>query len=819
MDGAVRQVRRGLGEQQGIAHGYGGVCAEYNAPRTNGLDVTVSCRGEQGVQGQYDSGGVSPAVNPNNVPPVALQTTANTGEPGIALDANGNYRIHGSVQATSTIRACTNSGGNNCSSGSASSGLLVEGRIKAQQCIGDVRTFGPPYPTKPGDPPAPEDPSLKECPGGVADPVPHYMPNFTSPPPTRSVPACPSSGWLVTLQPGTYTSANDLNALTAGTCPGKILWFKPGEYLFKFPSTSATSAEWKLSDASVNVIGGEPFGWNPMAATRPTIPKADNDHPARHGCVTEYDALPSSADPNNLGVTFVFTGESRINIAPAGGNLELCAQPSSTGQQIALFGMPQRGNLTSGTLGATSVASTSGTWDHLATAGKTIDWLSATTTTPTGGSASVRWTGFDQLTPATLPADAVITKVLLKVAHHEDSPNGNVGPVTATVEAADGSPVPALPLSSCSSACTDTVDLTAHLGTVEKLRTSTGLTPSVRFNVSANSGKTVLERLDAAALDVSWVPRAMTAATATASPAANVAAVDNAVTIDGTVSTTSTPASNTTTTTTLAGYAMPAADLPAGAQILKVVARVAHKENAATVSHLSSLTLGGTAADGTSITGAAVPTCTTGLPQCTAVIDLTPSLSTVVKLRNGGGGGPTLTYAVRGKNSGTSTSDLDGVRLEVTYAPDALGTAQGCIAQAPYSANDSGTCAVLRAQGNNAFINLHGTIYATSSAVDLKVANGGTTVFGRGALVRTLRLFFNPSVVYDAANITIETPDYGTFKRHDRIVDFWACPPRPDGTREPTCDDSSARLHVVAVFDDTAPGTPVSFKLWSHRKG
>lgn len=816
VDGAVRQVRHGLSAQQGIAPGYGGVCDNYHAPTTNGLAVTVSCQGEQGVQGQYDSGGVSPAVNPDNVPPVALQTTANTGEPGISLDANGNYRVHGSVQATSSIRACTNSGGNSCSSGTATSGLLVEGTIKAQQCIGDIRTFGPPYPTKPGDPAAPEDPSLKHCPGGVADPVPAYMPSFTTPPPTRSVPACPSTGWLVTLEPGTYDNAAALNALTAGGCNGKILWFKPGEYLFKFAGgTSAT--EWKLADASVNVIGGTPFGWRPTAATRPTIPKADNDHPARHGCVTEYDALPSGADPANLGVTFVFTGESRLNIAPAGGNFELCAQPSSTGQQIALFGMPKRGNLKSGTLGATSVTDSGGSWNNLALGGRTIDGLVTTGSTPVGGSATVNWTGFDQLDASILPDDAVITRVVLKVAHEETSPHNSS--VVASVRAADGTLLPSQTLPDCTGGpCTASIDLTRHLSTVDKLRTSTGQTPNLAFVLNANPGKVATESLDGAALDVYWLPKTAVATSATAAPATNVTNATNAVAVDAAAATINAPASNTTTTITLGGYALAAADLPAGAVITKAQARIAHKESAGHHSHLPDIKIGGTAADGSPITEQTVGTCQAGLVECTTTVDLTSSFSSVGKLRNGSGGGPSLTYAVKGKNAGPSTNELDGIRLEISYAPDQRGTAQGCVAEAPYSHNDDKTCAVLRAQGNNAFINLHGTIYATSSAVDLKIANGGTTVFGRGALVRTLRLFFNPSVVYDAANITIETPDYGSFTRHDRIVDFWACAPRPDGTREPVCDDGNAELHVVGVFNDTAPGTPVSFKLWSHRR-
>jgi hypothetical protein len=173
---------------------------------------------------------------------------------------------------------------------------------------------------------------------------------------------------------------------------------------------------------------------------------------------------------------------------------------------------------------------------------------------------------------------------------------------------------------------------------------------------------------------------------------------------------------------------------------------------------------------------------------------------------------------VKGKNSASATSDLDGIRLDITFAPDALGTAQGCVSAAPYAANDNGTCPLFRAQGNNAYVSLHGTIYAPSSAVDLKIMNGGTTIFGRGAIVRTLRLFFNPSVLYSSSNITVQVPEVGSMLRRPRIVDFWACPPNPDGTRVATCDDTNGKLHVVASFDDNSPGTPVTVKLWSRRR-
>src|SRR3954454_13809197 len=100
--------------------------SNYNAPPTNGTAVTVSCVGEQGVQGQFDSGAFTPTINGNNIPPVALQTTANASEPGENLDANGDFRIHGSVQSASDVRACTNSGFTKCSGGSRAAPLTVE---------------------------------------------------------------------------------------------------------------------------------------------------------------------------------------------------------------------------------------------------------------------------------------------------------------------------------------------------------------------------------------------------------------------------------------------------------------------------------------------------------------------------------------------------------------------------------------------------------------------------------------------------------------------------------------------------------------------
>src|SRR4051794_18157380 len=117
--GAIQSIRSDL--TQGVAPGFTNdtnLCGSYNAPLTNAVAVTVGCVGEQGVQGQYDSGAFTPTINGDNIPPVALQTTANASEPGVNLDANGQFKIHGNLQASSDVRSCTNSGFTKCSGGS-----------------------------------------------------------------------------------------------------------------------------------------------------------------------------------------------------------------------------------------------------------------------------------------------------------------------------------------------------------------------------------------------------------------------------------------------------------------------------------------------------------------------------------------------------------------------------------------------------------------------------------------------------------------------------------------------------------------------------
>jgi hypothetical protein len=806
VNGAIQRIRGDL--TQGRAPGYTNgvnVCDPYNAPvSANGVMVTVACGGEQSVQGQNDSGGTIPINNPFNKPSEALFATAKSPEPGITLDANGVFRVHGGVYSTSSIDV-------------SNAELRVEGDVVANgPCTGAISSLGPPYP-----PAGTGTAQALQCNSPTPLTPESYDAALSNPPPTRTAPTCPP-GYLVTITPGTYSNANQLSTLTSGSCSGKIVWFQPGVYFFNF--TNGGSHQWTVADATSNIVGGTPFGWNPTSPTRPVIPRADQNNPAVHSCVTDEDAVPLGADPTNLGVQFIFTGDSRLSIDPTGGNVELCAQPGVNNQQIAIYGVPKiAGNELSGHLRPTGVEA-SGFSADVDPKGLVIGDGSVSTTTFTAPSAStltkqVTLNGFDQLSAATLPDTAQITKVMLSVAHAENN-NAAVAGLSAVVTGADGVPGAPVTLTPCFNsvaACgTETPkDVTKYLGTVAKLRSATGGGPKITYSLTAAKNKTASTTLDGFQLDVTWVPMGLSASGAASTTLPSFTNLPGAIAPDdGSVAAVAL-LRNSVASVKLTGYdQMTTNDLPPGVSISKVVARVVHQDDGNT----ASVFLGGKDATGTSFADQPIAKCVTSFLECTQYVDLTAVLGTEAKLRAISGGittGPMLSYKVTQSNGGTGTARLDGVQLFVVYQPGGLGTASGCITMVPYDPNNSATCPVFGAHGNKAYISVHGTIYAPGAAFDLKVMNGGTTVFGRGAIVRSLRLFFNPSVVYTADNITVRTPDeqLGVI-HHNRVVDFWACIGRV------TCTDANAKLHAIVSLTDSAanPGSVVAVKSWARRR-
>jgi hypothetical protein len=119
-------------------------------------------------------------------------------------------------------------------------------------------------------------------------------------PPSQNAPQCING--QATFQPGTY------HAIPDGSCPSLV--FQPGPYYFDF--TSSSSHIWTVP-AGQTVVGGTP-GAQPGS------------------CQTEH-ALGS-----NGGVLFAFGGDSGMHVA-AGASVHLCAEFSSTSQEIAVYGV------------------------------------------------------------------------------------------------------------------------------------------------------------------------------------------------------------------------------------------------------------------------------------------------------------------------------------------------------------------------------------------------------------------------------------------------------------------------------------------------
>src|SRR4029077_6426955 len=215
-----------------------------------------------------------------------------------------------------------------------------------------------------------------------------------------------------------------LNPLFGGTC-SKVMRFLPGNYYFNF--TNGGTHLWTINDANLNLIGGTPKGWDPTAATKPAIPFPG-------GCKTDQDTAP------NDGVQFIFGGDSRVTAGA--GDIELCAQPSTTRQEIAIYGVPASGGTSPPTppaLTSTAVSTQAGDTGFTPTATVlAVDGSVGTATTSNGGVAGATLTGYG----LAIPSGSTINAATL-VATHKESSTGNTNFVQAVVTPAVGGAVTA----------------------------------------------------------------------------------------------------------------------------------------------------------------------------------------------------------------------------------------------------------------------------------------------------------------------------------------------------------------------------------------
>lgn len=358
----------------------GGACPDLRLANTNSVTVTVTCAPMPGS-------GVSSGSGSQNRPKRAILTLGtHAQEEGLEQLSNSGLRIHGGVFSNSTIvntasaSVLTIEGGTdaygNCSVAGGGAGTIVA-------IPGPLHCSNIPPPPAAGDP------------DGLD---PNYAAATSTVPTYRTAPSCAPA--IIALEPGYYDDATALsNLTTGGSCKGRVVWFRPGVYYFDFDFRNS-NAVWSIDDKDVNIVGGTPKGWDPLSATRPTVPFPE-------GCKTDADPSP------NPGVQFIFGSASRVEIEA--GTVELCPQPSDTSQQIAVYGLKSgsaaASSVTLVPTAASSVVGFTNTQNAFAIDGVT----SSATLAGSGAVASMRLGGY----PNPMPAGSKINSATLRVTHQE----------------------------------------------------------------------------------------------------------------------------------------------------------------------------------------------------------------------------------------------------------------------------------------------------------------------------------------------------------------------------------------------------------------
>ena len=602
-DGAVNAAinRYGLSEP----------CEDYTAPEgpggpVNGEGMVVHCSA-----GKRASTPVNALLSLGTVP----------GENGI--DSIGDLRVLGDIVSNSTVHA----GGT----------MVVQGEVSALgNCspLANIQTApAVPLHCANATPPSPADP------GQARDP--DYTAALSTVPARRSVPPCPAAEpRIVPLDPGYYDddALAGLQALTApGACLNLAIWFRPGAYYLDFTflrgATTAAAGTWAINEPTARVVGGTPAGWDPVAGTLPS-------------------SVPGSCQAAGPGVQIIMGGQS-TRVEVDAGRVEFCAEPSTTEQQIALYGIRAevRNHVLTPTATSGPTAFT-GTTSAM-TIGEQpppplVGPLSAVAVIGGGTpSASLTLTGFRPR----VPIGAVIDSAVLRVAHQDDAGVDSVTVSTAGESCAAHvlTPNPAFTV--------DTIDLKA-CGLTAAANYQENL--SVTYTAQSASPAAVSDHLDGVAIDVSYRPPETRKPTV-ASAVTTFTTPDRALEIGErdaagdplTASATLGGATNSASVT-LVGMGDP--PIPTASTIDSAVLRVAHRDQ------------GDIVATGPTIT---VGTCTDQpLPLYPAAIgEDRVDLKTACGVTGSSSlTGLTATYKVAGGGA-VATDDLDGVWLEIVYSP------------------------------------------------------------------------------------------------------------------------------------------------------
>lgn len=355
VDGAINAIR---GDVSIGKAGVNSTCFSLPAV-VNSTAVSVQCLGRPG------SGVVTGGAGGGAVPANAVLTLPTDATEGVVQTATSSALVSGSVTTNQSRTA------------PAGSALTVQGTLTCRVATGAGTVTA----------------TVVNCPAAVTPAAtdPAYAAVISNAPAPATVPTtCPAA--TVTFSPGLYQSAAALNALTSGACTNKTFHFPPGAYYFEF--TDAGTHEWRVADASAQVVGG----------------------------TLTASPFPNRCDLAQAGVQFIFGADSRL--AVTAGSLELCP-PLSAGQRIAVYGVPSTTtpiNVTS-TLAATTSVNTGSIAFANPADGAVVDGTSAAITLCNKCTGTLTLTGYPA---AGVPSNAVITSAVMRITNSRSATRGTV---------------------------------------------------------------------------------------------------------------------------------------------------------------------------------------------------------------------------------------------------------------------------------------------------------------------------------------------------------------------------------------------------------
>ena len=585
---------------------------------------------------------LSPSSWSGNTPPncINVPTPEPPNELGVVQVQDSKLvTVTGNVFVNSDADSDVWSGG--CPQTTTAQHILVNGNVKQRSSCHDIDPVldsytwlcgnGSATPQTPANPDGPlggvADTDLNDP--GIAEPNSWAIP-FTNPPPTQTVPSC-AAGNVVAFDPGTYTDAAALSTLMDGvTCPGRIFWFKPGQYYFNFTNGTGAGAEheWSINDGRAKVIAGQPTavttGGTLVGPTRWAATTASGTS----GFSSPSNAIDIGGPTSDvqLGNITTTTGPTPWN---AGGASSTTFAPAANAVSI-------NNQVASLTLAATTVNLIASSPPAPTTSSPGFSNLTnalAIDTTNTASSNSfntlnqTRWITVGGYSTNQVPAGATNISLQARVAHVENTTGSSISNLSVLIRnAADTATL-------CSGNVTKATSLTTQLVTL----TSCGLTLNdlntgnfrIRYQVQhSGSGTTnVSTALDGVELVVNYTPLGPTS---------------------GSVS--------------LTGYSG-GGSIPAGATINTITMNVAHNEGTTSAAVVNAPTVTFPGCTQTLTRRNSLGTDTSTLPAaCLSVAQLNA--------------GPTLTYAVSGATGAVSPANvsLDGITLNVTYTVTTTGS-------------------------------------------------------------------------------------------------------------------------------------------------